>query len=233
MSDFLPVGLALIGGVLPALAWLWFWRHEDSNHPEPRRLIALAFFAGMTTVAVVVPIQKAVAPFLISTTMLFAVWSAIEEVFKYLAARISVLWRKENDEPIDAVIYMMAVALGFAALENALFLVAPLAGHSVVSSVMTGNLRFVGATLLHVLSSGAIGIMLAISFYKPKRVKRYYAWFGVILAIILHGGFNFLILNTPEENLYRTFILVWIGLVVVLAVLEYIKRMSLPVQRNK
>lgn len=216
---------AAAGGILPALAWLWFWRREDSRHPEPRKLIALAFLAGMVTVAAVIPVQKAVAPFLGSMTFVFIAWSIIEEVFKYIAARFTVLRRRDDDEPIDPVIYMVTVALGFAAAENTLFLLSPLAGDTIVQTVMTGNLRFVGATLLHVLSSAAIGVFLALSFYKPRRIKRRYALYGVILAAVLHSSFNFFILNTAEDHLLRTFAFVWLGVIALLATLEFIKRL--------
>lgn len=224
MSEISPAIAALAGGVFPALAWLWFWRREDSVHPEPRRLIALAFLAGMVVVALVIPIQKYVATFLSSSVAIYTAWSAIEEIMKYLAARFTVLKRREDDEPIDPVIYMVAVALGFAAIENTLFLLSPLSGDTAVQTILTGNLRSVGATLLHVLSSAVIGVALGLSFYKPKAAKRLYAVAGVILAILLHSAFNFLILNTPEEHLLRTFGYVWIGLIALLAVLEYIKR---------
>ena len=224
MLEITPAIAALAGGILPALAWLWFWRREDSEHPEPRRLIALAFLAGMTAVAVAIPLEKYAATFLASSIATFTAWPAIEELVKYLAARFTVLKRREDDEPIDPVIYMVAVALGFAAAENALFLLSPISGDSIIQTVMTGNLRFIGATLLHVLSSAVIGVALGLSFYKSKTAKFAYAVVGVILASVLHGTFNYLILNTPEEHLLRTFGYVWIGLVVLLVVLEYIKR---------
>lgn len=232
MIELEPIIAAFAGGILPAFAWLWFWLREDASHPEPRKLIALAFLAGMVAVAVVIPLEKAVAPFLTGQTLLFTVWSAMEEVMKYFWARITVLRRREDDEPIDPVIYMVTVALGFAALENALFLLSPLAGETLVQTIITGNLRFVGATLLHVLSSAVIGVALGLAFYKSRRQKRLYALWGVILAILLHSVFNFLILNTPEEHLVRTFGLVWIGLVALLAVLEYIKRIH-PVIKKR
>ena len=232
MTEFGPTIAAFAGGVLPALAWMWFWRREDSVHPEPRRLIALAFLAGMVAVAVVIPLEKYVAPFLGSTTLIFTVWSIMEEVIKYLMARITVLRRREDDEPIDPVIYMVTVALGFAAAENTLFLLSPLSGDTVLQTVMTGNLRFVGATLLHVLSSAAIGVFLALSFYKTPQIKRLYVIAGVILASLLHSIFNFLILNTPETHLLRTFGFVWFGLIVLLAVLEYIKRIH-PIVKER
>ena len=224
MFEITPAVAALAGGVLPALAWLWFWRREDSVHPEPRRLIALAFFAGMVTVVIVIPVQKFIAPYLASTAILYTAWSAIEEVMKYLAARFTVLNRREDDEPIDPVIYMVAVALGFAALENALFFLSPLSGDTFLQTFLTGNLRFIGATLLHVLASAVIGVAIGLAFYKPKATRRLYALWGVILATLLHSAFNFFILNTPETHLLRTFGFVWVGLIVLLAVLEYVKR---------
>jgi len=232
MSELTPILGALAGGIFPALAWLWFWRREDAPHPEPRRLIALAFAAGMVTVALVIPMQKFIAPFLATQTLIFTAWSAIEEVMKFLVAKVTVLRRREDDEPIDPVIYMVAVALGFAAVENTLFLISPLSGDSLVQTVMTGNLRFVGATLLHVLSSAVIGVALGLSFYKSKRARRLYTVGGVILAVLLHSVFNFLILNTAEEHLLRTFGLVWLGLIALLGVLEYIKRIH-PVLKQR
>ncbi len=232
MISFEPILAAAAGGILPALAWLWFWRREDSVHPEPRRLIALAFLAGMVAVAVVIPLQKFVAPFFVSTTLMFSVWSTMEEVIKYVMARLTVLRRREDDEPIDPVIYMVTVALGFAAAENTLFLLSPLSGDTLIQTVMTSNLRFVGATLLHVLSSAVIGVFLGLSFYKKRLTRRWYVLAGVILASALHSLFNFLILNTPEEHVLRTFGLVWLGVILLLAMLEYIKRIH-PIIKQK
>ena len=225
MPDIQSFAIAILGGIFPALAWLWFWLKEDS-HPEPKRLIALAFIGGMLTVVLVVPIQKFVAGMLLSQTAMFAAWSTIEEFAKYAVAWLLVLHRRENDEPIDAVIYMVALALGFAGLENALFLLSPLAGETLVQTVITGNLRFIGATLLHVFSSAVVGLFLAYAFYKPRLLREWYAALGVILASLLHIAFNFLILNTADEHILRTFAGVWVGVIVVLFALEFVKRIK-------
>ena len=222
--EVMSIAAAAAGGILPALAWLWFWRREDSAHPEPRRIIALAFFTGMITVALAIPLEQYVATLITNQTLIFTAWSAIEEILKFSVALIAVLWRKDNDEPIDAVIYMVTVALGFSAVENTLFLWSPLSGNTIFQTIITGNLRFVGATLLHVLSSATIGVALALTFYKSRSMKIVYGIGGVILAIVLHSSFNFLILNTPQSDLLRTFVFVWIGVVVLLAALEYVKR---------
>jgi protease PrsW len=236
MQETLTILAAAAGGILPALAWLWFWRREDSEHPEPRRLIALAFFAGMLTVAAVIPIQKFAAAYIqeayfflglfSAQTLIFTAWSIIEEVAKFIAAWITVLWRRENNEPIDPVIYMVTAALGFAGIETTLFLLNPdLTGNSLAGVIQTGNLRFVGASLLHILASAVIGVMMGFAFYEKRSIRIIYATIGVVLASVLHAAFNFFILNTDEGDLLRTFAFVWLGVILLLAILEFVKRL--------
>ena len=218
---------AIAGGLFPALIWLWFWLREDSKNPEPRRLIVLAFFAGMICVGVAVGAEKAVQPYLMTIggeIMVFSGWSVIEELLKFFFAYATVLRRAEDDEPIDPVIYMITTALGFAAAENTLFLLSPSIAHTLMQGIETGNLRFVGATLLHVLSSSMIGVAMGFSFYASRTGKIIATTLGVILACTLHIGFNFFILNTRETEIMRVFVFVWIGVIVLLGMLEYIKR---------
>lgn len=225
MIDWQTLALAILAGFFPALAWLWFWLREDSEHPEPRRLIALAFFGGMVMVVVVIPIEEYVQAFITSQVLLLTAWAGIEEVCKYVSARTLVLWRKEDDEPIDPVMYMVTTALGFSAVENALFLYSPLAGGTFLSTIQTGDLRFVGATLVHVLSSAVIGIMLGITFYDRRRWMRPFAVaVGVILATLLHGSFNFFILNAGSQQTILVLTFVWAGVIALLAALEWVKR---------
>lgn len=214
---------AALGGILPALVWVWFWNKEDSKHPEPKQLIVAAFLVGMVAVAAVIPLQKMAAA-LLSGTIMVVTWAAIEEIMKFALAYFTVLSHKADDEPIDPLIYMITVALGFAAAENTLFLIDPIANNGVVESILTGNFRFLGATLLHVLASSVIGLMLGLAFYKRKLVKFWYGVVGLILAIVLHGLFNFFILKSDGNELMRVFMFVWIGLILLLIAFERVKR---------
>lgn len=242
MPDIVPIAGAAAGGLFPSLAWLWFWLREEAEHPEPRRLIAAAFAAGMLVVALVIPLEEWVAQFMPDMTIIigaaangtmytisaevftYLAWSALEEIMKFGAASFFVLRHRKDAEPIDMVIDMVAVALGFAAVENALFLYSPLSGTSLAQIVATGDFRFIGATLLHVFSSAIIGVALGLAFYESWQKKVLYATGGVILAILLHGTFNLLILYTPQAYMLLVFAAVWIGIIALLAVLEYVKR---------
>ena len=218
---------AALGGILPAILWVWFWNQEDRKHPEPTQLIVAAFLIGMVAVAAVIPLQKIAMVFLSGTAMVL-MWAAIEEVVKFLLAYFTVLSHKADDEPIDPMIYMITVALGFAAAENALFLVNPIANSGVVESILTGNFRFLGATLLHVLSSSLIGLALGLAFYKHGLIKFWYGLVGLILAIVLHGLFNFFILKSTGGELMRVFAFVWVGLILLLIAFERVKRIRKP-----
>ena len=152
---------AFLFGFVPILIWLTFWLFEDSRHPEPRALLARAFLAGMVVVALVIPLQKLTAEYMAFGFPLILSWAAIEELLKFLVVWLVVLRHKAVDEPLDLPIYLITAALGFAALENTLFLITPFASGQFEQSLITGNLRFIGATLIHVLSSATIGAALA------------------------------------------------------------------------
>jgi RsiW-degrading membrane proteinase PrsW (M82 family) len=217
---------AFFGGLLPALLWLWFFNHEDP-HPEPRGRLIETFIAGMITVFIAMAIQNIIqdAAGGISSEVLLG-WSFVEEALKFMAAWIVALRLNVFDEPIDAMIYMITVALGFAAMENTLFLLIPVSEAAYLSSVLSGGLRFIGATLVHVVCSGVMGALIAASYYKNKRIKHEATAIGLVAATLLHWGFNLLIMNTAQATVLQVFAFVWVAIIILMLVFEGIKRMQ-------
>lgn len=214
--------IAFLGGLIPALFWLWFWLKEDRQRPEPLFLIGLAFLAGMAVVPIALPLQKLAIEIYSEDNLVF-VWVIIEEVLKYAAALIFILWNTQVDEPIDLIIYLIAIALGFSALENALFIFNPLVVGDYLNSALTGTFRFLGASLLHVLASGTVGALLAFAYYKSNKLKMIYGLFGLFLAIVLHALFNFFIMDASGEAILGVFLFVWMGIIVLFLVFEKVK----------
>jgi len=213
--------------MIPALVWLWFWLREDRLHPEPRILILTAFLAGMLAVPLVIPFEKTVSDYFGSGTLVFIVWAIVEELAKFIVAWATVLRRKEVDEPIDVLIYMITVALGFSAIENSLFLLAPIAGGDALGALITGNLRFIGATLLHIISSSAIGAAMALAFYQSAKIKKEFIIAGVILSVGLHAIFNLLIIKSDNDgDTFFVFLSVWLVVAVLLVVFEKVKSLA-------
>jgi len=220
---FETLGFAFLGGVLPVWLWLHFLLKEDSRCPEPRSMILVAFVAGMLAVPASLPFETWFASVLQPGLPIIIAWSAVEETMKYALAALLVLWRRAVNETVDLVIYMITVALGFAALENALFLIAPFAEGRILDGLATNNLRFVGSTLLHVLASATIGFALALAYVRGRSLRALFVSVGLILAIALHALFNFLIIAPDGSHTLTAFFLVWTGAIVFFGLFEILK----------
>lgn len=227
MTNFHDISFALLGGILPALVWLFFWLREDRKNPEPNRLILRTFLFGMIAVVLVLPFQKGVEmlfPELI--TLSIFLWALLEEVFKLIAGYFGGLHSVEDNEPLDPLVYMVTAALGFVALENALFIFGPLSNGEGVQSFITGNLRFIGASLLHTVSSGMVGTALSLSFYKKRVARTINLAIGLVTAIVFHIIFNLLIINMGGKGTTLAFLMVWGGGVWLLFSFERIKSIA-------
>lgn len=217
---------ALVVGILPALLWLWFWLKEDAARPEPRGLILFSFVAGMASVIIAFPLEQFAYVRLGGGILLLLSWAFIEEIVKYAVTVYADLKTRFFDEPVDAPIYFITVALGFSALENVLFILAPFNNGEFIGGLITGNLRFLGATLLHVVASGSIGIALGLTFYKSKKAKLAATIVGIIIAITLHTTFNFFIIQSDKKNVLAILSILWVGVILLLYFFEKIKQIK-------
>ncbi len=216
---------AFLFGLVPALVWLWFWLKEDI-HPEPVKMLTLSFLGGMLAVILVLPFQQLVLNYFQNQTWQFILWAALEEIFKFGVVYFIALRGRENDEPVDSVIYLVVSAIGFAALENTFFLADLMRTGDFFGLFLTGNMRFIGSTLLHVISSGTVGICMALAFYKTKTKKYLYTIFGLCLAIVLHTSFNIYIMNSQTSGVFLVFGAVWLGIVALLLMSEKVKHLQ-------
>ncbi|MEX2010482.1 MAG: PrsW family glutamic-type intramembrane protease [Parcubacteria group bacterium] len=215
----------LIGGVLPALIWLYFWQREDKKRPEPVGLLLRTFFFGAVAVILVLPFQRIVAENIVEIgAITFLLWAVTEEIFKFAAAYFGGLHSPEDNEPIDPLIYMITAALGFVALENTLFLINPQIASNFGEGLITGNLRFIGASLLHVVSSGIVGAALALTFYKGKWHRIGASILGLIAAIVVHALFNIFLMKADSLGAFYVFATVWGAVALLLLFFEKAKK---------
>lgn len=213
--------ISFLGGVVPSLLWLAFWLFEDSVHPEPKKYLFLTFVLGMLAVWPVLKTEEFFVGYAAGTTLLL-LWAFAEESGKFIAGLLGgILW-PVFDEPLDAVIYMVTAALGFSAMENTLFLFGSLQ-QGTLHGIISGDLRFIGATLLHTLSSATIGVSMAYSYYKTVGTRRLFAVLGVVLATALHTLFNFFILGQGGDATFGIFFCIWLGIIAILLAVESIK----------
>lgn len=203
----------LLLGVMPGLIWLIFYLQEDTDR-EPKKEILYAFLAGTAITIVVLGVQKifhdSLAPrlnFQILSPFYLVALASIEEFFKFGAAYLIVSRSKYFDVPVDAMIYMIIVALGFATVENIGALQGQLKETALLSSVVgTATLRFIGATLLHTLASALVGYYWAKGLITNRLFSN--LLFGLVSASLLHAGFNYLVLNNQEQIMYPILLLI-------------------------
>lgn len=197
--------IAAISALVPAFIWLFFFLREDI-HPEPKKLILCTLAVGAIISFPVLAAQiafQATLPFLIQSGIILIIGLAfIEELFKFLAAYWFINNKPAFDEPVDAMIYCITAALGFATVEN-IFIISNNLNLITASSwgtvFDTLSLRFVGATLLHTLTAGLVGYYWARG--KLKNSLKLNLAAGLAIATIMHAIFNYLILKFQNTNL--------------------------------
>ncbi|MFA6514811.1 MAG: PrsW family glutamic-type intramembrane protease [Candidatus Paceibacterota bacterium] len=230
MIDFLKEPkiflFAVLGGVIPAIFWLWFWlREEDNDEREPIGLIIISFILGGLIVFLAIALEKYSLNFIKDNQIQIILWASIEELLKFIGVMIIITGNQNVDRPIDYPMYFIATALGFAALENFLYLLNPISISGTVVGMLTGNLRFLGSTLLHAISSAMIGSALGLSFYL-RQYRVIYLIAGILCAILLHSVFNFFIMKGSGENFLSVFGFLWVVTIINILIFEKLKRMG-------
>jgi RsiW-degrading membrane proteinase PrsW (M82 family) len=226
LSDPKTLLYAILGGAVPAIFWLWFWLHEeDEQSPEPRGLIALSFVLGAIMVLFAIVIEKDSVRFVTDKDTQTILWAAIEEILKLAAISLLLINTDVVNEPIDYPMYFIACALGFAALENFLYLIHPIEASGTIVGALTGNLRFLGSTLLHAIATSMIGSALGLSYYL-RSYRAVYLFVGVLFAITLHSVFNFFIMKGDGSNFLSVFGFLWVVTIINILIFEKLKRMG-------
>lgn len=216
--------LYIFFGVLPSLIWLLFYLRKDA-HPESNRMVLKIFFYGILMALPAILLEMGILNFLKELKLplilftflsIFIGIALVEELLKYLVVKEKVLDHPEFDEPVDIMLYMLIAALGFAAAENILILfsLGPIFLPGEVFTISV--LRFWSATFLHALASGILGYFLALSIHDTKK-RGWLLILGVGIATLLHGLYNFAILELEGTLSWLIPIVILIGSAIFLA----------------
>jgi len=219
--------LYTIFGIAPSVVWLLFYLRKD-HHPESNKMILKIFFYGMIAALPAILVEMGAlraiseAAFLsslgqgvITVLNIFIAVAFVEEFLKYLVVRGKVMSSSELDEPIDLMLYMIIAALGFAASENILVLFSLGPSFLFGETVSVTVFRFLGATFLHALCSGTVGYFLALSLLETRKKGRF-VLLGLTLAFLLHGLYNFSIIEIEGSLSFLIPIAILLGLAVFL-----------------
>jgi protease PrsW len=178
-------------GVAPALALLSFFYLKDKI-TEPLPLIIRTFISGCLIVFPIMFIQYAFQSDQIGNVFIqsFFVVAFLEEFFKWFLFLYLIYQHTEFDAHYDGIVYAVSISLGFASVENILYL-------------LVNGIEYAFTRALFPVSSHALfGVIMGFYFGKAKMNQRHIGlniFLALIIPISLHGLYNF-ILVTVNEN---------------------------------
>ena len=178
----------------PGIFWLWFFIRRATYRPGPRRLLVFTFLLGMAST---IPAGIINSIFLddsilsdsanlasVASGMLFVVGPA-EETCKFLAVRLLAYRSSYFDEPGDGMVYSAAASLGFASLENLLYI------------LMFGPAVMIGRAPLSTVAHVVFGSFWGYALGQQVRAEQALPWYrhgqmltGIAVGAVVHGLFN-------------------------------------------
>lgn len=187
-----------LAGALPALFAMWWLGRLDHLRPEPPRLLRKATFYGiLSAVAAIIAglsldaamKNVAIAPhsFQAAAFKSFVLAATIEEICKFGAMRLAVWHKAEFNERLDGIVYASRAALGFALIENMLYMFSQ---RDLTSAIVVFVMRACLSVPGHMMWTGMIGAYAARRRF-DKRGPGVLG--GLALAILFHGLFDFCI----------------------------------------
>jgi RsiW-degrading membrane proteinase PrsW (M82 family) len=219
--------LALVLPIVPGLLWMWIVYRTDRYEPEPKHLVLSTFLLGALAVLPAFGVERLVSaayPFLGAIERAsqtgearelwpiligcFLVVGPAEELAKFAAVRLYMFRDPEFDEPLDGIIYASAAALGFASLENLLYVVDFEHGLELKWGAL--GLRSFLALPGHIIFAATWGLALG----RRKFDERYPVWSRVALAAALHGLYDFLLIYPPARPLILFYMSVMVPVLV-------------------
>ncbi len=181
----------------PGLFWLWFFLRQDLYRPEPRRLIAATFVLGCLST---IPAAIAEAIFLSDSSLddaaslgatagaMLLVVGPVEEACKFAVVRLRPYRTLYFDEPMDGLVYAAAASLGFASLENLVYVL------EFGPGVMIGRAPL--STVAHLVFGSIWGY--ALGLHRASDYSR--SWLvaaSLVLAAFAHATFNIAVFALP------------------------------------
>lgn len=185
--------LLLFGiAVLPVILLMVFIYRKDKYQKEPIKSLVKAFIGGMIAIPldliIVSGIQYVLGGTVISETVFFSAFLEAgipEELSKFLIFMIFIWNDKNFDEYFDGIVYATFIGLGFACVENIMYVFDYGFG--------TGVVRALLSVPGHFLFGIVLGYFLSLAkFHADKRGT--YLISGLLLAMLAHGLFDWLLM---------------------------------------
>lgn len=214
----LLLALALAPGVAISL-YIYL---KDKHEREPLGLLLMSFFYGVLSVFLTLLISMPLEYFVINkqdagelfVDAFFKV-SLVEEFSKFVFIRFILFRNKNFNEPFDGIVYAAMVGMGFATLENILYVYQ--------YGIPTGIMRMFTAVPAHTCFAILMGYYLGrAKFSKEKNL--YFTLLALISATVFHGLYDYFLFITFVPG-------IWIGAAISLIVAIILSRKAIKIHQ--
>lgn len=208
----------------PGLAIILYIYYKDQHEREPTRLLIKSFLYGIGSVIVtfalsyliVGPVGLQATTFWEYVIDAFLVVALVEEFSKFIFVRWLLYPNKNFNEPFDGIVYCVMVSMGFATVENVLYVME--------GGVSVALLRMFTAVPAH----ATFGILMGFFVGEAKFLKHnrtLYLVVGLLAATVMHGFYDlFLFLQYPTG--------IWVGAFISLFIALLLSRKAIKIHQE-
>lgn len=185
--------------VLPVVVLAWFVYRQDKYEKEPFGQLVKAFFFGVLAIVPAIVMESVLGfftppfPIISGAYTGFIVAGCSEELCKLIMLRLAVWKSAAFNEYFDGIVYACFVSLGFACLENIMYV---FQAGVFSDALVTGTVRAVLSVPGHFLFAVMMGYYFALAkFDSDNRSK--YMFKAFFIPMLMHGTFDSLLM-IPE-----------------------------------
>lgn len=220
MNFLILLALALAPGIAIAV-YIYL---KDKHEPEPVSLLFTSFMYGcastLVTLSISWPLDFVVSfkedDVLHQFGNAFFKVALIEEFSKFIFIRFILYYNKNFNEPFDGIMYAVMVGMGFATLENVLYVFQ--------YGVATGIVRMFTAVPAHATFAILMGYMLGKAKF-THRHEMLYSLAALGIATIFHGAYDYFLFISFKPG-------VWIGAFISLIVAVILSRKAIRLHQQ-
>jgi len=182
----------IIASLAPVFVILFYIYFRDKYEKEPVYLLLLSLGSGVLIVLPVLGVETLLdllRPSLgqVGTAFYdaFIVAASTEEGFKFLALFLLIWRRPAFNEQFDGIVYAVFVSLGFAAVENVMYVLD--------GGYENALIRAITAVPAHALFGICMGYNLGIA-RRYEELRSAYIIRGILFPVLYHGLYNFILM---------------------------------------
>ena len=181
----------LLASLLPVVILMIYFYSHDKFEKEPIKSLLKAFVGGVISTVIAILFAVSIAPLFpesdsaaYNAFVLSFGQAAIPEEISKFALLYLFIWRDRNfNEYYDGILYAVFVSLGFACLENILYVME----HGMTIAISRALL----AVPLHALCGVIMGYYFSLAKFSPHKKTNLIK--AVFYAVLVHGIYDFIL----------------------------------------